>query len=148
MLNNGLRLGKTVIANWLGESAVEIANTLGRIYGSRLMSFICKMWLLVFKLWKGEGVMTSSSSVGNIFRVRRLSENLSKTLISPFMNDIFSSLVFEVKFDRSKKLRVEIGREEKNGWDGRVAGVGLLVACRVIRERSRPEMLLKIRKYY
>jgi hypothetical protein len=59
--------------------------------------------------------MTSSSSVGNIFRVRRLSENLSKTLISPFMNDIFSSLVFEVKFDRSKKLRVEIGREEKNG---------------------------------
>lgn len=43
MLNNGLRLGRTVIANWFGESAVEIANTLGRIYGSRLMSFICKM---------------------------------------------------------------------------------------------------------
>lgn len=43
MLNNGLRLGKTVLANWFGESAVEIANTLGRMYGSRLLSFICGM---------------------------------------------------------------------------------------------------------
>jgi len=29
------------------------------------------------------------------------------------MKDIFSSLVFEVKFDRSKKFRVDIGSDEK-----------------------------------
>jgi hypothetical protein len=66
-------------------------------------------------LSKRENIATSSNRVGRIFRVRSPSENLSNTLTSPFMNDIFSSLVFEVKFDRSKKLRVEIGKEEKNG---------------------------------
>jgi hypothetical protein len=30
------------------------------------------------------------------------------------MNDIFSSLDFAAKLDRSKKLRVDIGNEEKN----------------------------------
>jgi hypothetical protein len=52
------------------------------------------------------------------------------------MNDIFSSLVFEVKFDRSRKLSVEMGKDEKNGWVGRVDGVGRLLACRVISKRS------------
>jgi hypothetical protein len=85
--------------------------------------------------------VTSPSRVGKILRVRRPSENLSKTLTSPFMNDIFSSLVFDVKFDLSKKLRVEMGKEEKNGWDGRFEGVGLFVGWRVIKERSRPENL-------
>jgi len=42
------------------------------------------------------------------------------------MNDIFSSLDFAAKLDRSKKLSVEIGNDEKNGWDGRELGVGRL----------------------
>ena len=52
------------------------------------------------------------------------------------MNDIFSSLDFAAKLDRSKKLSVEIGNEEKNAWDGRELGVGRLCECRVIREAS------------
>jgi len=52
------------------------------------------------------------------------------------MNDIFSSLDFAAKLDLSKKLRVEIGNEEKNECDGRELGVGLLCGCRVIREAS------------
>ena len=52
------------------------------------------------------------------------------------MNDIFSSLVFAAKLDLSKKLRVEIGNEEKNECDGRELGVGLFCGCRVIREAS------------
>jgi hypothetical protein len=31
------------------------------------------------------------------------------------MNDIFSSLDFAAKLDRSKKLRVEMGKDEKKG---------------------------------
>jgi hypothetical protein len=42
------------------------------------------------------------------------------------MNEIFSSRVFAVKFERSRKLRVDIGSEEKNGWEGSVDGVGRL----------------------
>lgn len=53
------------------------------------------------------------------------------------MNDIFSSRVLDVKFDLSRKLRVEMGREEKNEWDGSVVGVGRLFECRVIKDRSR-----------
>jgi hypothetical protein len=34
------------------------------------------------------------------------------------MNDIFSSLDFAAKLDRSKKLSVEIGNDEKNGGTG------------------------------
>ena len=52
------------------------------------------------------------------------------------MNDIFSSLDFAAKLDRSKKLSVEIGNDEKNGWDGRELGVGRLWECRVISEAS------------
>lgn len=55
------------------------------------------------------------------------------------MNEIFSSLVFDVKFDRSKKLSVDIGKEEKNECDGRVAGVGLLLAWRDMRDDKRAE---------
>jgi hypothetical protein len=58
--------------------------------------------------------ITSSSSDGNIFRILKPSENLPRTLVNPFMNDIFSSRVFAVKFDRSRKFSVEIGSEEKN----------------------------------
>jgi hypothetical protein len=57
---------------------------------------------------------TSSSKDGKIFRVRRPSEKRSRTLVSPRMNEIFSSRVFAVKFERSRKFRVEIGSEEKN----------------------------------
>jgi hypothetical protein len=52
------------------------------------------------------------------------------------MNDIFSSLDFAAKLDRSRKLSVEIGNDEKNAWDGRELGVGRLCGCRVIREAS------------
>ncbi len=42
-------------------------------------------------------------------------ENRSNTLVKPFIKDIFSSLVFAVKLDLSKKLRVEMGNDEKKG---------------------------------
>lgn len=58
---------------------------------------------------------TSSSSEGKILRVRKPSENLSKTPVNPFIKETFSSRVFAVKFERSRKLRVEIGSEEKKG---------------------------------
>ena len=57
---------------------------------------------------------TSSSKDGRTFRTRSPSENRSRTPVSPFMNDIFSSLDFAAKFDRSKKLSVEMGNDEKN----------------------------------
>jgi len=60
-------------------------------------------------------IRTSSSRVGRIFRTRSPSEKRSRTPVSPFMNDIFSSLDFAAKLDRSKKLSVEIGNDEKNG---------------------------------
>ena len=41
MANRGLRLGRTMAANLVGERAVEIKNTFGRMYGSRYTSFIC-----------------------------------------------------------------------------------------------------------
>lgn len=80
---------------------------------------------------------TSSTSEGRILRLLRPSENLSRTLVKPFMNEIFSSRDFAVKFDRSRKFKVDIGSEEKNGCVGNVAGVGRLLECRVISDRSR-----------
>jgi hypothetical protein len=68
--------------------------------------------------------------------VRRPSENLSKTVVNPFINDIFSSRVLEVKFERSRKFSVEIGRDEKKEWVGSVVGEGRLFACRVINNLS------------
>lgn len=41
------------------------------------------------------------------------------------MKEIFSSRVLAVKLDRSKKFRVEIGRDEKKGSPGKLDGVGL-----------------------
>ena len=76
---------------------------------------------------------------GKILRVRSPSENLSKTPVSPFINEIFSSRVFAVKLERSRKFKVEMGREEKKGWVGRVSGVGRELECRVINERRRAE---------
>jgi hypothetical protein len=77
-------------------------------------------------------LLTSSTREGKIFLVLRPSLNLSKTLVRPFMNETFSSRVFEAKFERSKKFRVDIDNEEKNACDGIVDGVGLLCGCRVI----------------
>ena len=94
--NRGFKLGRTSAANCVGESICEMAKILGRIYGRRCTSFI------------------SSSNEGSIFLVRKPSENLSNTPIRPFMKDIFSSRDLAAKFDRSRKLRVEIGSEEKN----------------------------------
>jgi hypothetical protein len=59
-------------------------------------------------------ICTSSSRDGRIFRTRSPSEKRSRTAVSPFMKDIFSSLDFAAKFDLSKKLRVEIDNDEKN----------------------------------
>lgn len=89
--------------------------------------------------------MTSSRSEGKIFRVRRPSENLSKTPVSPFMNETFSSLVFAVKLERSKKLRVDIGKEEKKGCDGRDVVEGLPAAWRVTNDLSsaRKRLVMK-----
>jgi len=48
------------------------------------------------------------------------------------MNSIItSSRDFVVKFARSKKLSVDIGRDEKKLCDGRLVGVGLGSGCRV-----------------
>jgi hypothetical protein len=55
------------------------------------------------------------------------------------MKEIFSSRVFAVKLDRSRKFKVEMGSEEKKGWDGRVSGVGRELEYRVIRDRRSPE---------
>ena len=55
------------------------------------------------------------------------------------MKEIFSSRVFAVKLERSRKFKVEMGSEEKKGCDGRVTGVGRELECRVIRDRRSPE---------
>ena len=93
--------------------------------------------------------LTSSTSDGKIFRVRSPSENLSSTPVSPFMNEIFSSRVFAVKLERSRKFKVEMGREEKKGCDGRVSGVGRELGRRVINDRRSAEndrMSMKLRR--
>lgn len=69
--------------------------------------------------------LTSSSNEGRIFLVRKPSENRSRTFVRPFMKEIFSSRVFAVKLERSKKFKVEMGNEEKKAWEGNVSGVGL-----------------------
>lgn len=79
---------------------------------------------------------TSSSNDGRIFRIRRPSEKRPRTLVNPFMKDIFSSLDLAAKLDRSKKLRVDIGKDEKKGYDGSEAGVGLFCGCRVTSDAS------------
>lgn len=76
---------------------------------------LCRAVVIVENEIASKCALTSSTRDGKIFRVRSPSENLSKTPANPFMNEIFSSLVFEVKFERSKKFSVDIGREEKNG---------------------------------
>ena len=53
------------------------------------------------------------------------------------MKEIFSSLVFVVKFVRSRKFSVEIGRELKKGKVGRDEGVGRSEACLVINNCRR-----------
>lgn len=101
---------------------------------------------------------TSSSNEGKILRILRPSEKRSRTPVKPFIKIIwkifspevfiktqqptFSSLVLDAKFARSRKLRVEIGRDEteidhqlaiRNStarnpqaeYDGNVVGVGL-----------------------
>jgi hypothetical protein len=52
------------------------------------------------------------------------------------MNDTFSSRDLVANVERSRKLSVEIGRELKNGCEGRVLGAGLDWGCRVMRSRS------------
>jgi hypothetical protein len=54
------------------------------------------------------------------------------------MNSIERERNVHLKLERSRKLSVEIGREEKKGCDGSVTGVGRCCEPRVIIERSRP----------
>lgn len=117
--NKGFRLGNTIDANCVGVSICEMENTLGNMYGRRCVSFI------------------SSKREGRIFLVLRPSENLSRTETSPFMKDIFSSLDFVAKLERSRKLSVEIGSDEKKACEGSVDGFGRLPWCRVTRVFSR-----------
>ncbi len=112
---------------------------LGRMYGSRCVSFICALSTPVFvSTYKTCQAfeLTSSSSEGSILRVRSPSVNLSRTLVKPFMNEIFSSRVLAAKFDRSRKFSVETGRDEKKGCNGRSVGEGRSFGCRVTREFS------------
>ena len=53
------------------------------------------------------------------------------------MNEIFSSREFEAKFDLSRKFKVEIDNDEKNGCVGREDGFGRFTACRLIKEESK-----------
>lgn len=79
--------------------------------------------------------------------MRRPSENLSRTLVRPFINEIFSSRVFAAKFERSRKLSVDTTNDEKNGCRGRSDGLGLLCGCRLMsalrsaasEQRQNPE---------
>lgn len=118
-----------------------MTNTFGRIYGSRWVSFILNTFARFQFVCPLELehclLLTSSRSEGKIFLVCRPSENLFRTPVSPFMKEIFSSLVLAVKLDRSRKFRVEMGREEKNGCEGSVDGVGRSSPRRVISDRMR-----------
>jgi hypothetical protein len=49
------------------------------------------------------------------------------------MKAIFSSWGLAAKVDRSRKFKVETGKEEKNGAEGKVNGVSLECAVRVIK---------------
>lgn len=69
--------------------------------------------------------------------MRSPSENRSSTLVRPFIKEIFSSRDFAAKFDRSRKLSVDIGSDEKNACDGSVDGDGRLWECRVMRVFNR-----------
>lgn len=70
-------------------------------------------------------------------RVLKPSEKRSRTPVRPFINEIFSSLVFAVKLLLSRKLSVEMGSEEKNGCEGSADGPGRDVALRVIKDRNK-----------
>ena len=52
------------------------------------------------------------------------------------MNEIFSSRLFAAKFDLSRKLRVDIGSDEKKEWEGSEGEVSRFVGCRVIKPLS------------
>ena len=81
--------------------------------------------MLVRGIYKKDiGEPTSSNSEGKIFLVLNPSENLPKTPAKPFINEIFSSRVLAVKFERSKKFKVEMGKEEKKACVGRASGFG------------------------
>jgi len=58
-------------------------------------------------------IPTSSSRAGNTFLFLSLSLKPGNTLNNPFKNDAFSSRGLLAKLDGSRKLRVEIAREEK-----------------------------------
>lgn len=49
------------------------------------------------------------------------------------MNEIFSSRLFAAKLDLSRKLRVDIGSDEKNECEGSEGEVSRFVGCRVIK---------------
>ena len=87
-------------------------------------------------------VRASSTREGRIFRVLSPSEKRSRTPVRPFMNEIFSSLDLDANVERSKKLSVEIDRDEKKGWADMVDGVGRLSGCLVIKDASKPTAIV------
>jgi hypothetical protein len=80
---------------------------------------------------------TSSRREGRILRIRKPSEKRSSTFVSPFIKEIFSSLDFVAKFERSRKFSVDIGNDEKNACEGKVSGDMRPCGCRVISMRSK-----------
>lgn len=81
---------------------LEMANILGRMYGSNCVSFIYERDIQHENKLDCLRKPTSSKRLGKIFRIRRPSENLSRKVVKPFMKEIFSSRDFEAKLVRSK----------------------------------------------
>lgn len=131
--NNGANPGNTSAVNFSLERVFDIAKTLGKINGIRCISFICVDFNLSGTCY--EYKQTSSSSEGNNFLSFKLSENLSRTPVKPFIKATFSSCGLAAKVERSRKFRVEIGNDEKKGADGRVVVPSRECAFRVIRLR-------------
>jgi hypothetical protein len=97
---------------------LQISNTSGKRKGKRYTSFICNRprdWINWSANLRGCGfaTLTSSSKLGKIFLRFSLSENPGSTLKRPFRNEAFSSLGLLAKLDGSRKLSVDIAKDEK-----------------------------------
>ncbi len=85
--------------------------------------------------------LTSSSKLGRTLPFRNRSEKVDSTRTSPLRKVAFSSLGFEAKVVGSRKLSVEMAREEKNGCEGSEARLRRFDGCRVRSLGSRSALL-------
>ncbi len=111
----------------------------GRMYGIKFTSFIYK---LLRSVAVGEVKIespTSSTRDGSSFLCFRPSEKPLRTEVSPFMKATFSSLGLVEKVDRSRKLSVDTGREEKKDAAGIAETDRRLWRLRVIKFRKSAE---------